>query len=106
MTLKKILLGTALMSAGLGGAYANWKYFPQDTPIGRDLGRPLMTLIIGIGSLYSANKIWKSKDYSSNTNPPSSSDPNPNFPRKRKYIETRTDEYGRQYRIEREETIE
>jgi len=38
-----------------------------------------------------------------NKNP---NNPTPNPPRKRKYVETRTDEYGRQYKIEREETIE
>lgn len=43
---------------------------------------------------------------SANPNNPNYLSPPQNTPRKRKYLERRIDEYGREYIIEREETIE
>ncbi len=105
MTLKKTLFGITLAASGIGFAYATWNYMPKDTE-SEKLARPLLTLITGLAGVIARGSIIgkQLKENQPQNNPRNPN--NLNLPQKRRYVETRTDEYGREYRIEREETIE
>lgn len=110
MNLKQLVLGLGILGTGFPLSYAYWKYFPADTNIERDLAKPLVTLAIGLTTAIAGGKlIGKNlRDNLTSTNPnnPNYQSTPQNTPKKRKYVERRIDEYGRESRIEREETIE
>ena len=108
MNLKSIILGFGILGAGGGFSYAVWDNFPRNTKY-EELARPLLTFATGLAGAIAGGRLIGNgiRDQNNPRNQSTPSNPNSqNFPRKRKYVERRIDEYGREYRIEREETIE
>jgi len=106
MNLKQTLLGTSILGVGLLSTYAIWDYFPKNTEF-EELARPLATLVVGLTTVIAGGKLFvEGIKYEQNRNPSNPLSNTTYTPRKRKYVEKRIDEYGREYRIEREETIE
>ena len=108
MNLKQLVLGLSILGTGLPLIYACWSYFPRNTKFEEDLAKPIVTLAIGLAAAIGGGKLIGNslRDYTAQNIAGNNASQTTNSPRKRKYVETRTDEYGRQYKIEREETIE
>lgn len=96
---------TTIVCSGL--AYKAIQYIKDYNDI-KDQAGPVFAGLVGAVGVGIGVRVFLKGFYHNDNNPnnPNYQSPSPNTQRKRKYIERRIDEYGRESRIEREETIE